>query len=58
MLISPGGGATGSRGRQAAIAENVACRLIDELCVEAEQRPGTSRRMIWWKQDVVNEPEE
>ena len=46
------------RRQQATIAEKVACRPIYELCVEAERRPGTSRRMRWWDQDVVNEPEE
>ena len=43
---------------QAAIAEKVACRPNYELCVEAEQRFGTRRSMIWWGQDVINEPEE
>ena len=43
---------------QANIAEKVACCLIYELYFEAEKRPGTTRRMIWWDQDVVNEPEE
>ena len=46
------------RRRQATIAKKVACRPIYELCVEAERRPGTRRRMIYWDQDVVNEPEE
>ena len=43
---------------QAATAEKVACRPNYELCVEAEQRFGTRRSMIWWGQDVINEPEE
>ena len=43
---------------QAAITEKVACRPNYELCVEAEQRLGTRRSMIWWGQDVINEPEE
>ena len=43
---------------QTAIAENVACCPNYELCVEAEQRLGTRRSMIWWGQDVINEPEE
>ena len=43
---------------KATIEEKVACRPIYELCVEAEWRPGTSWMMIWWDQDVVNEPEE
>ena len=46
------------RRQQATIAEKVTCRPIYELCVEAERRLGTSRRMRWWDQDVVNEPEE
>ena len=44
--------------RHANIAEKVACCPIHELCVEAEQRPGTMRRMRLWNQDVLNEPEE
>ena len=43
---------------QTTIAENVACCPNYELCVEAEQRLGTRRSMIWWGQDVINEPEE
>ena len=46
------------RRQQATIAEKVACRPIYEPYVEAERRMGTSRMMIWWDQDVVNEPEE
>ena len=45
------------RRRQANIAEKVACLPIYELCVEAKRRPGTSRRMRWWYQDMVNETE-
>ena len=44
------------RRQKATIAEKLACRLIYELCVEAEWRPGTSGMMRWWDQDVVNEP--
>ena len=44
--------------RKATIAEKVACHPIYELLVEAERRPGMSHRMIWWEQDVVNQPEE
>ena len=36
----------------------VACLPIYELCVEAEQMPGTSRIMRCWDQDVLNEPDE
>ena len=43
---------------QATISEKVTCCPIYELCVEAERRLGTSRRMRWWDQDVINEPEE
>ena len=43
---------------QSNIAEKVSCRPIYELSVEAERRPGMSRSMIWWDQDLVNEPEE
>ena len=46
------------RRRQASIAEEVACCPVYNLCVEAERRPGTIHRMIWWDQDVVNESEE
>ena len=46
------------RRQQATISEKVECRPIYELCVEAERRTDTNRRMIWWDQDVVNEPEE
>ena len=46
------------RMRQATIAENVACGTIYEHCVEAERRLGMGRRMRWWYQDVVNEPDE
>ena len=47
-----------NRKRQATIAENVACRPIYELYLEAERMPGTSRRMRRWDQNVVREPEE
>ena len=46
------------RRRQATIMEKVACRPIYELYVDSERSPGTSRRMKWWDQGVVNEPEE
>ena len=44
--------------RQENIVENVACRPSCELYVEAERRLGTSRRMRWLGQDVVNEPKD
>ena len=40
------------------IAEKVACRPINEVCVEAERRLGKIWMMRWWYQDVANEPEE
>ena len=43
--------------RQADIAEQVECRPIYELCIEAEGRTGMIHMMIWWYQDVVNESE-
>ena len=46
------------RRRQATTAERAACRPIYELCIKAEWMPGTSCRMRWWDQDVVNEPGE
>ena len=46
------------RRRQAKIAERVACRPIYELCMEADQMPGTIQLVRWWEQDVVNEHEE
>ena len=46
------------RRRQANTSKKVSFRPIYELCVEVERRPGTSRRIIWWDQDIVNEPEE
>ena len=46
------------RRRQETTAKKVACRLIYELFVKAERRPGMIRRTKWWDQDVVNEPEE
>ena len=44
--------------RQETTEEKVACRPIYELCVKAERRTGMRQIMIWWDQDVVNEPEE
>ena len=46
------------RRRKTPIAEKVECCPIYELCVEVDWRPGTIHMMIWWDQDVVNEPEE
>ena len=46
------------RRQKATIAERVACQPIYELCIEAERIPGTSRLVLWWYQDAVNEPEE
>ena len=43
---------------QASIAEKVALGSIYELCTGVGRIPGTSSVMIWWYQDVVNEPEE
>ena len=43
---------------QASIEEKLACHPIYELCIRAEQRPGTSHRMRWWDRGVANEPEE
>ena len=40
------------------MVEKVAFLPIYELCVEAEQMPGTRRMMRWLDQDMVNEPEE
>ena len=44
--------------QQATIAEQVACRIIYDMCTEAEKRPGMSQIMRWWDQYVVNESEE
>ena len=46
------------RRRQATIPEKVACRPIYELYVVADWIKRTIRMVIWWDQDVVNEPEE
>ena len=46
------------RRRQATIAKKVECFPIYELCVEAKRLMGTICMVIWWNQDVVNEPEE
>ena len=46
------------RSRQATIAKNVVCRPIYKLCVKAERMTETIWMVIWWDQDVVNEPEE
>ena len=43
---------------QKIIVAQVACCPIYELCTEADRRPGTSRMMRWWDQDVVQESEE
>ena len=44
--------------RQVTILEQVVCCPIYELCIELDRRPGMSRMMRWWYQDVVNESEE
>ena len=46
------------RRRHATIAGKLICLPIYEFCIETERIPGTSRMMIWWDQDVVNEPEQ
>ena len=38
--------------------EKVLCRTIYELWYEAEQMPWTIQMMMWWYQDVIDEPEE
>ena len=42
------------RRRQATISERVTCRLIYELCTEADWMPGTSWMVRWWDQNAVN----
>ena len=45
------------RRRQSTIAENFAFRPVYKICVKAGRKPGTSQRVKWWYQDVVNEPD-
>ena len=46
-----------NRRRQTTISEKVACCPIYELWVKVKQIPGTNQMIIWWYQDMVNEPE-
>ena len=47
-----------TRRRRATTEEKVSCLHIYEICMEAEQMPGTSRMVRRWYQNAVNEPEE
>ena len=42
--------------RQKTISERLACQPVYALCTDAEIMLGTSWMMIWWDQDMVNEP--
>ena len=42
--------------RQTTISYRVACHPGYVLCTEAERVPRTSRLVLWWDHDAVNEP--
>ena len=44
--------------RQVTLSAYVACCTIYELCTKVERRPGKSRMMRLWDQEMVNESED